>query len=157
MTSPFSASGYPSRPFGASSSAPQGASPAPLPPQRIWAVVPCGGSGSRAGGDVPKQYRMLAGLPVLAHTLVALAQVPHVAGVVLAIAEQDAWFDVIRPGPLEGGFATLPQVAERNGALAAAGQVGVAASWLHVRRCAGDSRAQTVLNGLRAWVRELKA
>lgn len=136
---------------------PQGGSPAHLPVQRIWAVVPCGGSGSRAGGDVPKQYRMLAGLPVLGHTLVALAQVPNIAGVVLAIAEQDTRFDVVRPGPHEGGFASLPPVAERNAALAAAGKVGVAASWLHVRRCAGDSRAQTVLNGLRVWVRELQA
>ena len=139
---------------------PQGGSPAPLPVQRIWAVVPCGGSGSRAGGDVPKQYRMLAGLPVLAHTLVALAQVPQIAGVVLAIAQQDAWFDVMRFGPLDGGFATLPPVAERNVAQAttATGQLGAgAAAWLHVRRCAGDSRAQTVLNGLRVWVRELQA
>ena len=33
------------------------------------AVIVAAGRGSRAGGDVPKQWQMLAGRPVLAHTL----------------------------------------------------------------------------------------
>ena len=35
------------------------------------AVIVAAGRGSRAGGDVPKQWQMLAGQPVLAHTLAA--------------------------------------------------------------------------------------
>jgi len=35
------------------------------------AVIVAAGRGSRAGGDVPKQWQMLAGRPVLAHTLAA--------------------------------------------------------------------------------------
>ena len=51
------------------------------------ALVPCGGVGSRAGAGVPKQYRQVAGLPVLAHTLQALAAVPEVSGTLVVIAE----------------------------------------------------------------------
>lgn len=35
------------------------------------AVIVAAGRGSRAGGDIPKQWQMLAGRPVLAHTLAA--------------------------------------------------------------------------------------
>ncbi|MDE5870225.1 MAG: 2-C-methyl-D-erythritol 4-phosphate cytidylyltransferase, partial [Muribaculaceae bacterium] len=30
-----------------------------------YAVIVAGGAGTRAGGDIPKQFRMLCGLPVL--------------------------------------------------------------------------------------------
>jgi 2-C-methyl-D-erythritol 4-phosphate cytidylyltransferase / 2-C-methyl-D-erythritol 2,4-cyclodiphosphate synthase len=33
------------------------------------AVIVAAGRGSRAGGETPKQWQMLAGRPVLAHTL----------------------------------------------------------------------------------------
>jgi len=36
-------------------------------------IITAAGRGSRAGGDVPKQWQMLAGKPVLAHTLAAFA------------------------------------------------------------------------------------
>jgi len=108
----------------------------------VWAVVPCGGSGSRAGGGLPKQYRPVAGLPVLAHTLNALAGVAAIQGVVLAIAPDDGWFDTPHPGLPGGGWTGLPAVAARE----------ATASWLHVHRCAGASRAHTVLNGLRVWL-----
>lgn len=39
----------------------------------IAAIIVAAGRGSRAGGDVPKQWQMLAGRPVLAHTLAAFA------------------------------------------------------------------------------------
>lgn len=110
-------------------------------------MVPCGGSGSRAGGNQPKQYRALAGQPVLAHTLQALARVPAVAGLVLVIAYEDPWFDQAHPGLPEGGFAQLPTVQQRRGG---------GSDWLQVRRAAGASRAQTVLNGLRVWQDELR-
>ena len=106
---------------------------------RIWAVVPCGGSGSRAGGTVPKQYRAVAGLPVVAHTLQAMARVPAIGGLVLAVAAGDAWHN----GPLEGvpatGLSALPAVGARP------------PEWLRVLPVAGDTRAHTVYNGLLAW------
>ena len=43
----------------------------------IWALIPCGGTGTRAQSEVlqqmPKQYRMLAGQPMILHTLAAFA------------------------------------------------------------------------------------
>ena len=53
-------------------------------------VIPCAGSGSRAGGQGPKQYQLLAGEPMVMHTLRAFAQVPALARVVLVTAPQDA-------------------------------------------------------------------
>ena len=40
------------------------------------ALIVAAGSGARAGGDVPKQYRQLGGKPVLAHSLAAFAPIP---------------------------------------------------------------------------------
>lgn len=51
------------------------------------AVIVAAGRGSRAGGDVPKQWQMLAGQPVLAHTLAAFRG--SVDRVVLVIHPQD--------------------------------------------------------------------
>jgi 2-C-methyl-D-erythritol 4-phosphate cytidylyltransferase / 2-C-methyl-D-erythritol 2,4-cyclodiphosphate synthase len=36
-------------------------------------IIVAAGRGSRMGGDVPKQWQMLAGKPVLEHTLAAFA------------------------------------------------------------------------------------
>ena len=43
------------------------------PPENIAILVVAAGRGHRFGGDMPKQYRPLAGEPVLTHTLRALA------------------------------------------------------------------------------------
>lgn len=42
------------------------------------AIIVAAGRGTRAGGDLPKQWQMLAGEPVLAHTLRAFAGLPRV-------------------------------------------------------------------------------
>lgn len=55
----------------------------------IWAIVPAAGSGSRLGGALRKQYRDLAGRPMIAHTLARLLAHPAVAGAVVALAEDD--------------------------------------------------------------------
>jgi 2-C-methyl-D-erythritol 4-phosphate cytidylyltransferase/2-C-methyl-D-erythritol 2,4-cyclodiphosphate synthase len=51
------------------------------------AVIVAAGRGSRAGGDVPKQWQLLAGQPVLAHTLAAFRG--HVDRLVLVIHPDD--------------------------------------------------------------------
>ena len=43
---------------------------------RFFALIPCAGTGSRAGTDGPKQYQPLAGQPMVMHTLAAFAGVP---------------------------------------------------------------------------------
>lgn len=57
--------------------------------QRYWCVVPAAGSGSRMGGELPKQYQPIAGKPMLRHTLDALLSHPRIAGVVVALAVDD--------------------------------------------------------------------
>jgi 2-C-methyl-D-erythritol 4-phosphate cytidylyltransferase len=106
---------------------------------RCFALVPCGGTGSRAGAGVPKQYRLVAGRPVLAHTLAALAATPRIDGVLVVIAPGDSAFAGPHPG-LPGGFGGIfkppAQYSIENDAT------------FFVQRCAGQSRAETVFNGL---------
>lgn len=87
-----------------------------------WAVVPAAGRGARFGGERPKQYLEVAGKPLLAHTLEALLAHPGVAGVVVALAADDALW----PGWTE--FAGRPLLTCTG----------------------GDSRAASVLAALQA-------
>lgn len=57
----------------------------------VVAVIPAAGSGIRVGGGLPKQYRQLAGRPVVAHTLRALATDPRIRALVLVEAVQNRW------------------------------------------------------------------
>ncbi len=77
----------------------------------IAIVLVAAGRGVRAGGDLPKQYRPLAGRPVLAHTLAALAAALPDALVVPVIHPDDReLFDAAARGfkgrlaaPVSGG------------------------------------------------------
>ncbi len=91
-------------------------------PARCYGLVPCAGSGVRAGSDGPKQYRPIAGRPMVAHTLDALAAVPRLAATLVVLAPDDQRFE--RELPQWGG--------ER--------------AW--VARCGGATRAASVANGL---------
>ena len=56
----------------------------------VTALIVAAGSGSRMSGDLPKQYRLLAGKSVLAHAVDALASHPRIAAVRVVIgAGQD--------------------------------------------------------------------
>ena len=63
------------------------AHPAPAP--RLHALIPSAGTGSRAGTAIPKQYQIVAGQPLVRHTLVAFAAVPRIATVLLCVAPGD--------------------------------------------------------------------
>lgn len=62
--------------------------PAPATP-RLHALIPCAGSGSRAGTAAPKQYQPLAGQALVHHTLAAFARVSRLATVLVAVAPGD--------------------------------------------------------------------
>jgi len=53
------------------------------------AIIVAAGRGTRAGGDLPKQWQMLAGLPVLAHTLRAFADMAGLDRLLLVIHPDD--------------------------------------------------------------------
>lgn len=89
---------------------------------RHFALVPCAGSGSRAGSSRPKQYTELAGRTVVSHTLAALLAAPRVEAVLVVLAPEDDLFD------------------------AATADVDRTRLW--VARCGGATRAATVAAGL---------
>jgi 2-C-methyl-D-erythritol 4-phosphate cytidylyltransferase len=56
---------------------------------RIWAVVPAAGRGTRFGSELPKQYLVVDGAPLIAHTLTALFAHDAVEGAVVPVSEND--------------------------------------------------------------------
>ena len=84
-----------------------------------YAIVVAAGRGNRFGGPIPKQYRSLAGQPVLRYAVEALLRSGEFAGAVVAIHPDDrSLYDRAVAGldllpPVEGG-------AERQGSVLAA-------------------------------------
>lgn len=64
-----------------------------------WALIPCAGSGSRAALDLPKQYQMIAGQPMVRHTLAAFAAINRISKVLVVVAPGDRFFE-----PTPGAF-----------------------------------------------------
>jgi len=89
-------------------------------PPRCHALLPCAGHGSRAGAGGPKQYRPLAGRPLVWHTLAAFEPVVRVSQVWLVLAPGD-------------GF-----------------DPGRGLSKVRLAGCGGASRAESVWRGLQA-------
>ncbi len=56
-----------------------------------WVIVPAAGVGSRFGGDIPKQYKLLLGKLVIEHTLERLLQLEDVQVVVAVSSEDTLW------------------------------------------------------------------
>lgn len=59
----------------------------------FWGIIPSGGSGTRAGASIPKQYVEIAGQTILQHAVDALATHPRCAGIVIAADPQ--WHEQI--------------------------------------------------------------
>lgn len=96
-----------------------------MSPRHI-ALVPAAGVGARFGAGLPKQYSLLLGQTVLQHTLAVLQAEQKIDLVVVVIAPDDPYFDQHR----------------------------WSSSKLMVLRCGGESRAQTVQQGLNALLRQ---
>ena len=63
------------------------------PNPRFYALVPCAGTGSRAGTTGPKQYERIAGHPMVWHTLAAFGAVRRIARVMVVVAPGDGFFE----------------------------------------------------------------
>jgi 2-C-methyl-D-erythritol 4-phosphate cytidylyltransferase len=87
---------------------------------RTFALIAAAGSGTRFAGEVPKQYAMLAGKPVLWHAIAPVTAEFTCERTLVLLAPADRWYE------------------ESIGDLA-----GVAAL-----RCGAATRAQSVRNGL---------
>ena len=71
--------------------------------EHFYALLPCAGSGQRAGTLQPKQYEPLAGVPLVVHTLRALSAVTAFKRGVLVVAPDDT--------QMVGVLAQYPQAA----------------------------------------------
>ena len=57
--------------------------------QKIFALVPAAGQGTRIGEAVPKQYLPLAGKPMMFHSIEALAAVPRITRIHVCLSPLD--------------------------------------------------------------------
>lgn len=95
----------------------------------VHALIVAAGKGLRAGGGLPKQYRLLAGIPVLRRTAALFTEHPAVASVTLVIgAGQDALCREAL-GPIADACRLVTggdsrQASVRAGLEALAGEVG---------------------------------
>lgn len=92
------------------------------------ALLVAAGSGSRAGGELPKQYRRLGGRPLLAHALDRLGH-PAIDAVQVVIGEgqEEAYRAAVGdrplPAPVRGGATRRASVANGLAAIAGAERV----------------------------------
>ncbi|TKB49213.1 2-C-methyl-D-erythritol 4-phosphate cytidylyltransferase [Ferrimonas sediminicola] len=102
----------------------------------LYAVVPAAGVGKRMGAEIPKQYLPLNGRPILSHTLGRLLDHPRVGQVVVALGEEDGYFDALP----ESGHPRLKRVPggrERaDSVLSALNQIEDDCAWVMVHDAA---------------------
>jgi 2-C-methyl-D-erythritol 4-phosphate cytidylyltransferase len=91
--------------------------------RRYFALIPAAGVGARMGASIPKQYVPLAGKPMLQHVLETFSKCASIAHTYVVVSAEDGYIDELVDG-------TYPN--------------------LTVLRVGGDTRQQSVLNGLRA-------
>jgi 2-C-methyl-D-erythritol 4-phosphate cytidylyltransferase/2-C-methyl-D-erythritol 2,4-cyclodiphosphate synthase len=110
---------------------------------RYWLVMPAAGSGSRFGGDAPKQYTPLAGRTVLEWALAPFLADTHCAHIVVALAADDSAFEPLarRLGALHGArLSSVTGGAQRSqsvrNALGALASRAAADDWVLVHDAA---------------------
>ena len=91
---------------------------------RYFSIVPAAGSGSRFGAEKPKQYLDLLGRPLIYHTLAALTSHPEI----------DRVWVVLSPDDREWARHDWSGLGAK----------------LETVRCGGETRAESVRNGLQA-------
>ena len=83
----------------------------------VTAIVPAGGLGRRAGGDVPKQFLLLRGMPILTRTLLHLTTSKLIDALILVVppgAEEWCHEQVLAPYPLPPIIEIVSGGAERQ-------------------------------------------
>ncbi len=91
---------------------------------KVTAVIAAGGSGTRMGGDTPKQFLIVGGKPMLAYTIAAVSDADAVDDIILAVPQTYLVFcsDLIKAF----GFDKVSKVV-----------------------CGGENRQHTVYNALK--------
>lgn len=91
---------------------------------KYHALIPAAGGGTRMGSGMPKQYLPLAGRPMIWYALNTLSAVAAIEHVHVVLAPDDAYWDAYDWSALAGRLSVL--------------------------RCGGQTRAESVIKGLRA-------
>ncbi len=92
---------------------------------RCFALIPAGGVGARMALAMPKQYLPVAGVPMIVRTVEVLAAVREIERIAVVVAPADRRFEALE--------------LKRD-----------VSSRVDVQHVGGDTRHDTVLNGLRA-------
>jgi len=96
----------------------------------FYALVPAAGFGARMGQETPKQYMPLAGKPMIYHALATLCANPQITTVFVVLSPDDAYWRTFDWSVFGDKVQTL--------------------------YCGGQTRAESVLNGLLASELELE-
>jgi 2-C-methyl-D-erythritol 4-phosphate cytidylyltransferase len=91
-----------------------------------YALIPAAGIGARLGGVIPKQYLPLAGKPMLCHALDTFAANAAIAHTFVVVSAADGYIDDL--------LAAQPHLTDK----------------VSVLRCGGETRQESVHNGLQA-------
>jgi 2-C-methyl-D-erythritol 4-phosphate cytidylyltransferase len=118
---------------------------------RRFALIAAAGTSARFGGPEPKQYVLLAGRPLLAHTIAALNESVVLEAIFVVLASDDKLYDervgkIAGVVPLRCGGRTRAE-SVRNG-LAAIGDRVVAEDWVLVHDAARPCIDVATLNRL---------
>lgn len=109
---------------------------------RFFALIPCAGSGSRAGIASPKQYQLLAGHAMVWHTLSAFRQVTAISSMGVVTSPGDDGFDKACPDFNQPGDVRIPvggttrALSVRNGLQALLAQSAKPDDWVLVHDAA---------------------
>ena len=90
---------------------------------RFHVIIPAAGNGSRMGAESPKQYLSLHGKPLIQHVIKVFDQSTKINSINVILSQEDAHW--------RSTYLNL-------------------SSKMHVHYCGGETRALTVLNGLKA-------
>ncbi|MDR0933536.1 MAG: 2-C-methyl-D-erythritol 4-phosphate cytidylyltransferase [Burkholderiaceae bacterium] len=95
---------------------------------RCFVLIPAAGVGQRMGAPIPKQYLMLAGKPVLQHVIDVFSACPEIEHVYVVLSPTDAWF----------------------GECVNSRQIKISSNKVTLLRCGGETRRDSVKQGLEA-------
>ncbi len=116
---------------------------------RAFAVIPAAGMGKRMGASINKQYLLLNGKPIVAHTLQFFQDSPAISGIILVIPEDEIPYcreKVVERFSLSKVMDIVPGGAERQHSV----MNGLSA----LKRYAGDEDLVVVHDGVRPFLDE---
>jgi 2-C-methyl-D-erythritol 4-phosphate cytidylyltransferase len=120
--------------------------------EKIIALIPAAGTGTRLGDSLPKQYLDLDGKPLIFHTLDALARVKRISKIVVVLSPEDNHW---------GGFSGIFAPKSANNNEFGKSEFGKSefsqGEFVQAIRVGGASRGESVSNGLVAIANEVSA